>query len=251
MNNLLNSYNLTLEVNTIEIVLLYFPLQQVFHSLVDLGVFKAVEIDLGDFLGAMAQRFTNNRGAHTLTFQNGSETVTSYVGGQIFDAYPPTDLFQPTIRVRQHLMNPVVALLFRAMRPLVQYRKQIIVTRWVGLPVLGQNRAGLVRQWKTNRLAGLLAHVMYPALLYIFEGQAGHVREVDTCAEIAEHKEITGQSGIRPCVAQIKCYDPAYRLFGNRSFTGGGIEPVDFERCKWVIFLFNQLLFDGFVIDAP
>lgn len=148
-------------------------------------------------------------------------------------------------------MNPVVALLFRAMRPLVQYRKQIIVTRWVGLPVLGQNRAGLVRQWKTNRLAGLLAYVMHPALLYVPKGQAGHVRKVDTCAEVAEHKEITGQSGIRPCVAQIKCYDPAYRLFGNRSFTGGGIEPVDFEHCKWVIFPFDQLLFDGFVIDAP
>lgn len=222
-----------------------------FHSLVDLGVFEAVEVDLGDLLGAMAQRFTNNRGADSLSLEDSGKTVTRDVGGQIFDAYPPTDLFQPTIRICQHLMNPVVALLFRAMRPLVQYRKQIIVTRWVGLPVLGQNRAGLVRQWKTNRLAGLLAYVMHPALLYVPKGQAGHIREVDACAEVAEYKEITSQSGVRPCVAQVKGYDPAYRLFGNRSFTGGGIEPVDFEHCKWVIFPFDQLLFDGFVIDAP
>lgn len=79
----MNSYNLTLEVNTIEIVLLYFPLQQVFHSLVDLDVLEAVEVDLGDLLGAMAQRFTNNRGAHTLSLEDSGKTVTRYVGGQI------------------------------------------------------------------------------------------------------------------------------------------------------------------------
>lgn len=78
----MNSYNLTFEVNAIEIVLLYFPLQQVFHSLVDLGVFEAVEVDLSCLLGAMAQRFTNNRGADSLSLEDSGKTVTSYVGGQ-------------------------------------------------------------------------------------------------------------------------------------------------------------------------
>lgn len=82
----------------------------------------------------------------------------------------------------------------------VQNGKYIIIVAIKGRSIAPDNLQCLLRELEVDDFARFLAGVVYPLFLDIGVFQQGYIREIDSCAQIAEYKNISTETGVEVSV---------------------------------------------------